>query len=121
MCVFVFDFHTLGGRASIELVRAKGQRTVIDLYGVFTHQGWGDHHGDSEVGGVITVSRSQSLPDIGIFHHETIRHCGVGNGRHHCRIVALFFLLGKKGGRKFVAHGQDSNGKKWCHHKVWEG
>ena len=34
MCVFVFDFHTLGGRASIELVGAKGQRTVIDLYGV---------------------------------------------------------------------------------------
>ena len=70
---------------------------------------------------MITVSRSQSLPDIGIFHHETIRHCGVGNGRHHCRIVALFFLLGKKGGRKFVAHGQDSNGKNWCLHKVWEG
>ena len=45
---------------------------------------------------MITVSRSQSLPDIGIFHHETIGHCGVGNGRHHCRIVALFFCWGKR-------------------------
>ena len=61
---------------------------------------------------MITVSRSQSLPDIGIFHHETIGYREWPPSLPQSR---PFFVWKKR--RKEVC-GSRSNGKKWCHHKV---